>query len=283
MKSVVPYPPRELFLYDDKVQDMMKEQHITYFFERIEYVPFQGSLFYIQGADQPRKGFPTPDAIWAINQIKVVVTEAMKLTFTAPMITGLLLTRNKLKFIEKVIRSFNFVGNRVMRSYLYKEIFLTRAAYSFNNVVMVFMTSLGIKQEYASDFAYLFAHIVEYDDAYRFRLQDIVSGTTVEALKNNPRKELRRLADIFKAREHNDEYVIPKFERLIKVLLLLLIVPKVKKAFIASLIYIDGIKYDESDRYWVSVRGDYDFFGETYEERFAKLINVPQQHIVNHE
>jgi len=35
---------------------------------------------------------------------------------------------------------------------------------------------------------------------------------------------------------------------------------------------IDNMRFDDSDIYWVSQRGDYKFFGLTYEERLEKYL-----------
>ena len=37
---------------------------------------------------------------------------------------------------------------------------------------------------------------------------------------------------------------------------------------------LEDLQYDESDRYWVSVRNDYKFMGKTFEERYEVLSSI---------
>ena len=110
------------------------------------------------------------------------------------------------------------------------------------------------------------AHILEYDDAYRYRFQDIINEADLSQLQISPRKEIKRLINIYKQREEN-QVVKDKLEKLITPILYLLLIPKVKKAFIQAIPHIKGIRPDPADLYWMSIRNDYLFGGKTYEER----------------
>ena len=281
MINKVPYPDRRIFLYDDKVTSMVKEQHVTHRLDHIEYHPFIGSLIFIEGAEYPKKGFPTPEAVWAANQAKVVITEGMKVIYTPAFIIGFLFTWNKIKLIEKILVSYNLIAFRSLKPYLYKEIYMMPTCYTLNNLVLIFLTKIGIDQKIASDFSYLLAHIFEYDDAYRYRLQDIVSETTSDRLKHVSQMEIKRLMEIYLLRETGNS-VQPRVKRIVNIITWALYIPKIKKAFQSMCDFpIERMALDEADRYWIGMRNDYNFEGLDYETRVSKLKKVPEQLIVN--
>lgn len=277
------YPEREIFLYDDKITASIKEQQVTNIHDHVEYVPFVGSLIFVEGAEYPKKGFPTPESVWATNQIKIVFTEGVRLLCKPSFVISFLLTWNKINLIENILQSYNKISLKALRPYLLKDIYMIPTTRSINNIVLIFLTELGINQNIASDFAFFIAHIFEYDDAYRYRIQDIMTNTSSGSLKFNVRNELSFLVNLFRLREV-DHFVATKFNRIISILSWLLLIPSVKKAFIKAIDgNIEGMHYDEADWYWVSQRNDFLFGGMTYEERFSKLTKVPKQLIVNHE
>ena len=127
---------------------------------------------------------------------------------------------------------------------------------------------------------YFFAMILQFDNAYRFRFQDIVS----EIKKDNLGiKEIQRLFTLFLERE-NSEGVRDKLlliRRFIPLLYLSLKLYRFIKDFVLEL-DLDKIRPDESDRYFMLNRVSYDFFGIPYEERLKEWhrINEEKGHII---
>lgn len=277
-------PDRSIFLHDDKHTASVKEQETTFLHDKTEYVPFKGALIYIKGATYPKKGFPTPEAVWAINQAKVVLRESLSLMNTKAFIFGFIFTWDKKALIEKALASYNTIAMRALKPYLIKNEYLCPTAYSVNNGVLMFLVKLGINQQVASDFAYILAHIFEYDDAYRYRLQDIASVSSIRLWrKKNFRTELGYLFGVYKNRETN-ENVTSKVEKFMKLVYYILFFKKIRISMHeAMLLSIDGMRYDEADWYWVSMRGDYLFGGKTYEERYEAIKDKPTQYKVIHE
>lgn len=276
-KSRVPYPDTRTLLKGngDRVETLMREEKHPMPIEKIEYVAFKGCLIYIEGATHPKKGFPTPEAIWAVNQVKVVFIELTKILTKPMFILGFLFTWNKKKLLESLVHSFLIIGNKALDPYLFKDIFLTPTAYKLNDIILVFLNKLGIRQGLASEFAYTFCHLIEYDDAYRYRIQDIASETSTGLIKENPRAEIKRLIKIFNEREIS-KYVREKFLRIANIMLWMLLIPRVKKAFVEAISgRIEGVYYDEADWYWVSLRSDYNFGGMTFSERVRRVTPPP--------
>ena len=119
--------------------------------------------------------------------------------------------------------------------------------------------------------------ILAYDTdwAYRGRVQDWFGILDQKKLAENPRKELQRVLDIALSREHThdgDLRVKAKVRLLKKALNLMpYILPSIFTEIVEFLLTLDleKVKMDINDRYWVSMRFDYDYEGKTYAERNA--------------
>lgn len=126
--------------------------------------------------------------------------------------------------------------------------------------------------------------ILEYDTAYRYRFQDIVSELNKENFNKNPHKELKRLISILSVRENvaGDEQ-----SRLHGTLKILKIVPffllylrifgrnfwkGIQK--IVNEMDINEIKPSVEDTYWMNKHTDYDFRGIDKYKRTEEYNNA---------
>lgn len=209
----------------------------------------------------------TPEAIWASNLVKRVVIETIR-TLTHPLFIPTLLCVlifPRKKLFTGVINSFDRIGMSALQPYFIKEEYLTPCAKGLKGLIRDFLTNLDLPAE---NTAKILAHLIEYDAAYRFRLQDLLSETTQKRLIKNPRKELQRLNRINAEREI-DNWPRERMNLVFKGISLLLLLPSIKKAFIMAVQNTDLtlLQLDEGDRYWVSYRKNYNFMGLTYEDR----------------
>jgi len=253
--------PKEIYQIPRINNSLLNERQLVNSTTHFELVPYQGLLRYIEGASYPAKGVPTPNAIFAINQIKLTIKLLVKYS------PFLILVKK-----ETLLKDFNLLFDKLFQPYVIKPIYMCPTAYYLYKTIKEFLMVLEIDTPTAGTFAHNLSHILEYDDAYRYRFQDIINEADLIQLQTNPRKEIRRLINIYKQREHN-QVVFIKLERLITPILYLLYIPKVKKAFINSIHHIIGARPDPADLYWMSIRNDYLFGGKTYEERSK---DVPQ-------
>ena len=173
-------------------------------------------------------------------------------------------------------------------------------AKSLWDFIYLFLKRIGIESETAFRAGMQVTTMVEYDDAYKVRLQDVLSECNLEVLLSNPRKEILRAIEIYKSREFNlkndvgGKEVGSRIINMAKMLTLLLYLPPIKKAFIFALknINFEWFKYDKWDWYWCLPRADYNCLGKTFEERkaimtqemieFAKKAN-PGKEVVTEE
>jgi hypothetical protein len=259
---------------NDPSKPLGTEDILAYVSDRpLEYVPYQGIILHIQGATYPKKGFPMPESVAAINIIKTILLQATKFPLTL-----LLVNKNKL------LTTFNQVFDRTFSPYKLSPEYLCPTAYNFHKVVSNFLLELGYDITLSVSFSYNLAHVLEYDDAYRYRLQDILSETTHEALTTNTNQEIKRLVSILEQRTPKGNDVANKIKRLLTPIQLLLLIPHYRKAFKKALTHtiLKGMQYDPADKYWAQLKGDdYLFTGLPYEERTRGLA-IPQAVKVNY-
>lgn len=259
---------------NDPSKPLGSEDILAYVSDKpLEYVPYQGIILHIQGATYPKKGFPMPESVAAINIIKTIILQLLKFP-----IFLLLVNKNKL------LTTFNIVFDKAFSPYKLSPEYLCPTAYNFAKVVAEFLLSLGYNHPLSVSFGYNIAHVLEYDDAYRYRLQDILSESSHEALTQNTHQEIKRLIKILETRTPKGNDVANKIKRLLTPIQLLLLIPKYRKAFQKALTptILQGMQYDTADKYWASLKGDdYLFTGLPYEERTSGLA-IPQAVKVNY-
>ncbi len=231
-------------------------------------IPKGGGIFFpVKGAMFPYKCFPTPNGIFACNVVKSMVVDFAKVISKWYLIPFLLLI-NK----QDALNSFNRTAFKVLSPHILKEEYLTSFSKAFKNTISYFLENIGFTKESSDTFAMLLVNTIEYDNAYRLRLEDIMTETKASNW-DNPRKEIKRLLGIMKQRETRSygrgEAVHKKFRMIGYILSTLLLIPKVNKALKKTMQWtsIQELSLDEIDTYWVCIRKDYDFLGMTVEER----------------
>lgn len=272
MKYTIPQPPDSIFLYERNVPaEVFRENRVTFLIDSITTT--KGVLVYYRGAKHPKKGFPYPEAVEANNVMKRTLVLMLEFPLWSLVF----------KF-KKLLPKINEFGMRIMRRHLLKQENMIIITSELQGLIQIFFSRLGVDDENANRLGLLLSHTLEYDDAYRTRLQDIITECSERALIEDPRKEIKRLMEIYKEREP-DQYVARKMGKIVSWLSLLLLVPKVRKAFRSTIRAADfrKLKRDESDQYWILNRGDYNFMGMSYEQRIAMMDPAPQGFLITPE
>lgn len=103
------------------------------------------------------------------------------------------------------------------------------------------------------------AHTLEYDNAYRLRIQDLLSETSKERILQRPIREIWRLLRINKRRDIKP--VHRKFMFAACVLTLIFLIPGFRRRLKISLKNCDymALILDKSDIYWLHLRTDYNW------------------------
>lgn len=247
--------------YVNNPDEKLLDSYVFYNTKKLELVSYVGLLDHVVGAKFPRKGVPTRDTMYALNIIKEIIKQSVK---------------NPLLFVfkNKALNSFNKIFERCFSPFLVQKQSLCKTAFQFYLISETFLIEIGINKDIASKTGYYLSHIFEFDDAYRYRLQDMAYECDIDYLRHNPRKEIKRLIKIWSDREfmgYSQNSTADKMRKIISPILLLLFLPKYKKTLLKTTVYIKGMSYDESDWYWASMKQSYNFKGLSFEERIFKL------------
>lgn len=226
--------------YTNEGDAVRSEGHNFVEIDRIEIG--NGIDVFVKGCPYPKRGFMIPEAIEAAN----VAKRALMLMLNPLMLVGW--RRNKERF-ERLASSY------LSRFYL-RERYMTPVCREICRLPF-------------GETARIIGHIFEYDTAYRYRLQDIMSECSRESLLSNPYAEMSYLLDLLIERETNPT-VRAKFRRM-RPFLLLLIPLREWAVPILREMDTDAMRMDDADRYWTSTGGDYWFGG-----RDPKLSRRPE-------
>lgn len=246
-------------------------------FGGIEYPESGGVYVYHVGSLYPVKGFPNPDAVGANNFAKRLFIGYIGVFSLKEVLLCLsLLTffpwKRKVRVIEKFLHGFSALGVQILKRHMWKDPKrYTVFCRELRTLLLQLFRNIGVREDIAAESADVFATMIEWDDAYRYRLEDLFSETTKELLIQNPRKEIGKLMLLARQRDPNP-LTSDKFVNIGRLLSTLLLHPKIKKAFIQAIQAIDVTKlqFDDADRYHVMPKSRYSFFGEADEVRFKR-------------
>lgn len=275
----VPRPDPRLFKFQaspDTTNQILSQPTQVFLVKTIEYTKDKGILLHYQDLPFPQKGFPYPEVIWAMNVVKRFMLGYFRwakygMYFMWPFI--FLPKKLKVKFINTILHSITFAADYAFERYYINPDFYCPAAKEIAEWTYKFLVNIGADHLESSQMAQVMAMIMEYDNAYRYRVQDMTDVTSTEALKENPAREIRKMVSAISTREPNYQNT-DKFSAVGGILTALFLVPSLKKAFIDSVPDISKIQLDEADRYHCLFRIDYNYEGRTFEDRFQELLKI---------
>ncbi len=254
-------PPDKVFLNTRRPLGDFRSWETLYGFKEFTF-PEKGFLSHYHGRPFPNKGMAYSQATETNNILKRI---------SIGLVMCLKPTLHPLKNILFQMRRLG--------DYLYTPHYLHTRYYSdCPQELMGFsfrmLRRLGFDFELSYGCARIPTTLLEYENGYRFRVQDIAGMTTKEQMMANPRKELKRIWKIYLGREQSrgENAVNDKFSMVFRILIFLLLIPKVKKAFRFALVDSDfeAFKLDEIDSYWADRFGDYNYGGEPKSVRQLK-------------
>ena len=214
-----------------------------------------GYMQWLEGATFPRRSLCEPETMHKLNIVKRLTVGFLKMW---PLIFF-----NK----KKLFNIYVDICWKVMNDKIMKYRLMTPLAQEIQDMSYSFTQKLGFGDGDCIRFSKVFSCIVEYDDAYRYRIEDIMTETTKWELIARPYSEFKHLSKIIKDRD--DPTVGYKFGMIIKYLYLFLLIPKVRKAFNETLeeCNFSKLQMDNIDFYWCCMRKDYKYGGFSHEQR----------------
>lgn len=238
-------------LYDKPVPYCINPKNgcLDYVIEKIEYPKEGGTWTHIVGMKYPFEGYPDHLTLGLNATVKRALISTVKL-FTR-IVRGNI-TNASIDWLSEVYEA-------EYEKYQIAENRLSRPAKEILRVGLKFATR---PQEQKA--VWCIAMFVEMDNAYRYRLQDILPLID----KKKPiRKEILRITDILTSREQNG--IEWKWKMLRIVIGMILVKPHIKKTIKAMIDEIDMelIKPKPGDLYYMARYFDYNFQGLPYEIR----------------
>ena len=250
-------------IYENKgAVEQIKTEHQDFW--TIEKITLDdGIKQWIKGASFPSRGLTTPEAMFACNQVKRLFIKGLQL------FSWRLLLVNRKKLLE----TFNDIAWKVMNPHILKYEYMTPVAQEIQDIIYDLLIGEDIEANVALQFAKIFSHLIEYDNAYRLRVEDIMNETSKEKLIKNPRKEIKRLMKILVERDHPG--VADKFLKIGRLVRLVLLLPRVKRLFVREIgdSSFEKLQPDDIDKYWMCFRTDYRFGGKSSEDRKVERDN----------
>lgn len=215
---------------------------------------------------RPYKGrFPDDIIVGRVDGAKAQLSLFLYLLKTTPLALGLFFPKRRLEIFRRL--GMNLFKLQISIWDLIPDKDYSRPVREIGRAIATVLDTWQVRM--LLNFKYTFMLILEFDDAYRFRLQDLLGELNKQNLILNPRKELKRLIDLGIQREHW-EGVQGKFKSWKK--LINLIPKKILNKIVLVLLELDmdKVKLDESDMDW-AVDKPYDFGGVAWKGREYSL------------
>lgn len=286
----IPRPQRNVFEHESETveEHIFRAPQPIYHLERTEYPPEGGIYNYLKGLKYPTKGFPTPEACASANIFKRQFIGIIRWIARNPLAMLSLLSK---KILAKFMMELASMAHITMGQYYLKPERYIKMNRELKIFLTTFIKEMGLKPSMNKNsteieikkadsllydgFPLAIITMIEYDNMYVLRLQDMANETTASALMDNPRKEILRLLKLFQQREQrnsmNDKVISAS-----KILLWGLYMPGIRKAWKNALQSIDWtrIQMDEADRYHALRIYKYDVLGRTFEDRKEEYSRI---------
>jgi hypothetical protein len=274
--------PREIFENKTGEQQVATESEVFYLVEKIETE--NGIRAYLRGAEYYQKGQAPAETLFFLNIAKRITAEGLKYASKMPIVIGfmlgqLLLPKQYKLSIQGIIDTYNTIIWKVISPHILKKKNMIEMPRETRVFIYNFLKQLGIGENTCYQTSAIISHFFEYDNAYRYRVQDLLSETNKTEFMCSTQKVLKRFIKLSK--ERDEKGVSDKLVSGLKLISWVLIIPKYKKAFLNALRLskFKNFQYDKIDIYWISMRNDYLYMGEDVETRSkrnkGKKIPIP--------
>lgn len=276
-------PPETVFdrAPQSLTQKVMESSPVHIFTGKVT-VPEEGGMnLHFEGMLHPKKGFPFMAAAMANNIVKrqtmLIVGTLVRMDLSIAGL-GFIVTpwKWKVRAVQAGLENWCRASDYIIEQFYLKDQFMTPCAKEVGRIARELLLGIGIDERVSAWSAKILAHVVEYDDSYRYRIEDLCSETSAEKMAKDPAGEIARILAISRKREKYGT-VSDKFAAFgLPLRFLMIWHPQVKRAF-RSAIRPDTFKWvqmDEGDRYQTLLRTDYDFGGRSGDDRFREFSDM---------
>lgn len=228
------------------------------FITNVDFPEEGGVLTYMDGHDEPFRGFPFHEFVDKVDTLKKIGRGMLSSLFHS------IKKRNKFELallvftpwlFEALLLGGLYAANRIVSRFKFKKDKYSQAVRELHRVLSL---EKGEVREIIRD---LLCMTLENDNAYRFRFQDIIVNLDKVALKKNVSKEVVRLLTLMQSREKNVD--VSDTWTLLKTFLpmYLFVNRKLRKelAFILGEINLGEVELTKEDKWFCYPRSDYHF------------------------
>ena len=235
-----------------------------------------GVLTFMDGYEHPYKGFPYHEFVDKIDTIKKISRGFLSGIYHA------MKGKNKLQLIfflptlwalKDAAYVFIFAFHRIIDRFKMKTLRYSDSVREIHRAFSFSVKGENARQtELREKFRDLLCMVLEFDNAYRFRFQDIIPELDKTKLKRNPSKELLRLLNILVSRELTQEVKDTWFLLRLAIRFYLFVDRDMKRILQTCLFELDleKIALSVEDRHFCDKRKDYKF-------GYLEKINDDQQ------
>ena len=264
------FPPREVFedeglrLGHESSNPVQRDLPVAI---GVEYPEEGGVLMHFRNHKYPKKGWPYKQAIQAIDSVKrfLICGARFIVGFPKALFTG--------KMIDLVIEQ---IGDFSYREFQSQGIYWKPNFYC-TMVREVYRVSMSLAEtENEIFFVKGICTILEFDDAYRYFLQDLLGEMNRQAFLINPSKESKRLFDIAIQRGEGTSEKFAKFGKIIPLLLYFPRVKRIMRKFFSE-IDMEKLYLDEGDWYYCLTWNGWNFGGRSLSDRLILREEVDEK------
>ena len=291
-KLILAKPPDEVFLFRKRGANSHQTQedakHIsskqnelipmldqTKGYNGVTYPETGGQYVWHVGREYPRKGHVYGEALRDCFYPKRILINLIKFLGDKDnipffIVFALMPKWLRGRIIGRAISSFAAIVNDVLYDHYLHPQFNTSICRALSEPIMTFLKEIGVEEVHAFRMSLIFITLLEYDMAYRLRIEDLLSETTKEKLMKDPVGEAERLIKILAQRDPSRPRLVDKFARFVKIFRYgyWFIRKPFKKALAQA--NFELMQLDDVDRYQVRHWTGYNWFGMTIEERIEK-------------
>lgn len=289
-EATIVYPPIQIFEANTNAEqtrkDLPAETPLNKIAISADFPVTGGTYVYHQGDKFPTKGWPFKEAVFATNTVKRAILNLIRFAGSSPAryFLGLFLFLPSFiqrKIMKKAMQEFADYTYIVFTNWnvLIKPNFMCDIGREVSRVGLQ-MAGLDIPSQ---RLVKALCMILEYDDAYRYRIQDLMGELNVVDMKKDPAKELSRLLDIAIARDPagiNEQAGTGfKFNVVKNIIPFMVRLPGVKETINTFFQYanVEKMKLDDIDFYRCLLWGDYEFGGISFAKRLEMRIQIDKE------
>lgn len=277
-------PPDHIFKFRRNriapAQEVWGHGTVTYAPQRAEYIEGDGNFVYYYGVPYPSRTVAPAEAINAINGIKRLLISTLQLLASKdakkPIIASFFVlgAEERGRLLTHVFDKLNNLADVTVIGFYLEDGYYCPVVRELRQFIQTLLIEIGVERGVAIKAGEVIGMLFEYDNAYRYRLQDILGAANAGALQDNLPKELERLIGILGEREVVKESgVVGRFSSGVRMLKYMWAIPKIRKGMRKAFNAMDLAKcrMDEGEIYHTLLYADYNVGGKTIDERMGML------------